>query len=201
MANLRPLLAIVVVLAVGRTRLGMSQWYVGLEIAATRYGGSAHDTTNGHVASDGRPGDATAWSIRFGRNWQRYGIALRATYANPGLTLAGQGVSVSDKTAGKLIEAATMVSTRVGGIGPSGAVRAEVGPSLHLWDFGGEIRSRVGAVGAAVYEWPFAGRFTAALRLEGMLSRSWFDAADVPPEFERRVTWRYGVSFGLRYRL
>jgi hypothetical protein len=34
-----------------------------------------------------------------------------------------------------------------------------------------------------------------------MLSPSWFDAADVPPEFERRVTWRYGVGLGLYCRL
>lgn len=198
---MRSLLATIAVIAWVGPRTGAAQWHVGLELAATRYGGSAHDTSNGHVASEGRPGDAAAWSVRFGRNWRRHGIALRVSYANPGLTLAGQGVSVSDKTAGKLIEAATVFSTRVGGIGPSGAVRAELGPSLHLWDFGGDIRSRFGAIGAAVYEWPFAGRFTAAIRLEGMLSPSWFDAADVPPEFERRVTWRYGAGFGLRYRL
>jgi hypothetical protein len=39
------------------------------------------------------------------------------------------------------------------------------------------------------------------VRLEGILSPSWFNATDVPPEFERRVTWRYGVGLGLRYRL
>jgi hypothetical protein len=31
--------------------------------------------------------------------------------------------------------------------------------------------------------------------------KSWFDAGDVPPDFERRATWRYGVGLGLRYRL
>lgn len=93
------------------------------------------------------------------------------------------------------------MSTRVGGIGPSGAVRAELGPALHLWDYSGEMRTRLGVVGAAAYEWPIAKRFTGAVRLEGMVSPSWFDAADVPPDFERRVTWRYGVGLGLHYRL
>ena len=198
---MRSVLTTIALLVWEAPRTGAAQWHVGLELATTRYGGSAHDTSNGHVASDGRPGNATALSVRFGRTWRRHGIALRASYANPGLTLTGQGISITDKTAGSLVEVATLISTRVGGIGPSGAVRAEVGPSLHLWDFGGEIRSRVGAIGAAVYEWPLAGRFTTAIRLEGMLSRSWFDAADVPPEFERRVTWRYGVGLSLRYRL
>ncbi len=135
------------------------------------------------------------------RHWRTVGAALRVSYANPGFALVGNDVSLSDKTTGRLLEFASLLSTRVGGIGPSGAIRAELGPALHLWDFDGEFRIRVGAVGAAAYEWPVASRFTGAIRLEAIVSPSWFDAADVPPEFERRVTWRYGVGLGLRYRL
>jgi hypothetical protein len=40
-----------------------------------------------------------------------------------------------------------------------------------------------------------------AVRLEGTFSKSWFDAADLPPEYERQVTWRIGWGVGLRYRL
>jgi hypothetical protein len=123
------------------------------------------------------------------------------SYANPGFAVAGHGVSVTDKTTGRLVEVTGLINTRVGGIGPSGAIRAELGPALHLWDFDGEFRARFGAVGAAAYEWPVSTRFTGAIRLEGILSPSWFNATDVPPEFERRVTWRYGVGLALRYRL
>jgi hypothetical protein len=77
----------------------------------------------------------------------------------------------------------------------------EVGPALHLWDFDGEYRKRIGATAALLYEWPVVRKLTGAIRLEGMLSPSWFDAADVPPEFERHATWRYGVGLGLRYRI
>jgi hypothetical protein len=115
--------------------------------------------------------------------------------------VAGQGVSINDKTTGRLFEIASLLSTRVGGIGPSGAVRAEFGPALHLWDFDGAIRSRLGALGAAAYEWPVASRFTGAIRVEGAVSTSWFNAQEVAPEFQRRLTWRYGVGLGLRYRL
>lgn len=177
-----------------------AQWYAGLEISATRYGGSSQDTTSTHAASQGRPGDATALHLRVGRNWGRYGIAARVARSKPGLAVIGQGLNVTDKTAGTLIEVAAIASARVGGIGPSGAVRMEFGPALHLWKFG-DVRSRVGANGAAVYEWLFAGRLTASVRLEGMLSKSWFDPGDVPPEYERRATWRYGLGLGLRYRL
>jgi len=178
-----------------------AQWYVGLEASTNHYGGSAHDTSGSHVTAEGRPGNGATVGLQLGRRWHRLGVALRASYANAGFSVSGSGITVTDKTTGRLFEFSTLVSTRVGGIGSSGAVRAELGPALHLWDFSGEIRSRVGGLAAAVYEWPIAKRFTGAVRLEGMLSPSWFDAADVPPEFERRVTWRYGVGLGLGYRL
>ncbi len=77
----------------------------------------------------------------------------------------------------------------------------ELGPALHLWDFSGEYRTRLGGIGAAVYEWPVSSRFTGSVRLEGSASSSWFNATEVPPEFERQLTWRYGVGLGLHYRL
>lgn len=181
--------------------LAAAQWHVGVELSATRYGGSSHDTSSSHVASQGRPGDATAISLRVGRKWRRYGIALRASYAKPGLAVAGNNVNLTDKTTGDLLEIVPLMDTQVGGIGPSGAVRLELGPALHLWNLDGDMRARIGALAAAAYEWPVAGRFSANVRLEGVLSRSWFDPGDTPPEFERRVTWRYGVGLGLRYRL
>ena len=188
------------VLVCGAVTNAAAQWYVGVEVSTTRYGGSSHDTSGTHTASDGRPGDATVWQLRVGKNWQRFGVALRAGRSKPGLAITGQGVNVTDKTAGSLSEIAAIGTVRVGGIGPSGAVRVELGPALHLWSFE-DTRSRVGANASVVYEWLLAGRFTGAVRLEGMLSQSWFDARDVPPEYERRATWRYGVGLGLRYRL
>ena len=195
------LTTVLLVVTCGTARMGAAQWNVGLEIATTRYGGSSRDTSSSHVASSGRPGDAAAINLRVGHNWRRYGLAVRASYARPGLAVTGQNVNLTDKSSGDLFEVASLVSFRVGGIGPSGAVRAELGPALHLWDFGGDLRRRLGAIGAVAYEWPFVARFTGVVRLEGMYSRSWFDPGDVPPEFERYVTWRYGVGLGLSYRL
>src|SRR4051812_23069463 len=199
MKNMRTLLTLVLVC--GAVSHAAAQWYVGVEISTTRYGGSSHDTSRTHAASHGHPGDATVWPLRLGKNWRRYGLAFRAARSTPGLAVTGQGVNVTDKSAGSLSEVAAIGSVRVGGIGPSAAVRVELGPSLHVWNFSGEVRTRVGANGAALYEWLLAGRFTGTVRLEGVLSNSWFDAGDVPPEYERRVTWRYGVGLGLRYRL
>jgi hypothetical protein len=108
---------------------------------------------------------------------------------------------LTDNSTGQLLEGQLLMNFQVVGIGSSGAVRAELGPALHLWKSGDELRSRAGAVAAAAYEWPVANRFSGAIRLEGTVSKSWFDAIDLPPEYERQVTWRYGVGLGLRYRL
>ena len=178
-----------------------AQWYAGIEVATHRYRGSAHDTSATHVAADGRPDGGAVIAVRLDRRWQRWRAALTISYANPGFAVGGSGLNVTDKTTGKLYELSSLISTRVGGIGPSGAVRLEWGPALHLWNFDGELHRRLGAVGAATYEWLIAGRTTGAVRLETMFSKSWFDPGDVPPEYERRVTWRYGVGLGLRYRL
>jgi len=190
-------LAMLVTLA-AVTRPAAAQWYVGLELGAAQYGGSARDTSGNPHAG---PGGATTVGLRVERSIGRLRGALRLSYGKPGFSVSGEGIRITDKTAGQLIESAALVSFRVGGIGPSGAVRAELGPALHLWKVGDEFRARLGAVGAAAYEWPVAGRFSGAIRLEGALSKSWFDAADLPPEYERRVTWRYGVTSGLRHRL
>jgi len=37
--------------------------------------------------------------------------------------------------------------------------------------------------------------------VEGAVSRSWFEEGDLPPEYELRATWRYGVTLGVRWRL
>ena len=198
---MRAPLLMLILFTLGTVSPLLGQWYVGVEFGVRAYRGSARDTSSTHVASEGRPGGGTTVGISVSHNWTRLGVAVRGSYSKPGFVVSGSGITVTDKTTGRLIEVASVVNTRVGGIGPSGAIRAELGPSLHLWDFNGEFTTRVGAVAAAAYEWSVSSRFMGAIRLEGMLSPSWFDATDVPPEFERRVTWRYGVGLGLRYRL
>ncbi len=178
-----------------------AQWDVGLELTTTRYRGSAHDTSNGSGPPSFRPGDATTIAMRVDRTINRMRFALRASYGKPGLALSGPGLTITDKTAGELFEGSALASFQVVEIGSSGAVRAELGPALHLWKSGDELRKRIAALGAAAYEWPVAKRLAGAIRLEGTISKSWFNAGDLPPEYERRATWRYGVGLGLRYRL
>ena len=193
--------AVVVILLALPTGRALAQWRVGFDFGASRYRGSARDTSNGNGPPGFHPGGAPSIGLRVERAMGGVGAALRLSFAKPGLAADGDDLTVTDKSSGELYEVATLVAVQVGGIGPSGAVRAELGPALHLWKFGDEFRQRIGALGAVAYEWPVAGRFSGAIRLEGALSRSWFDASDLPPQYERRRTWRYGVTLGLRYRV
>src|SRR6266480_3962918 len=178
-----------------------AQWDVGFEISTTHYRGSSRAATDTGGPTTIRPGNATAFGVRVDRAIRRVRLALQASYAHVGLTAAAPNLTLTDNSAGELFEGQLLVNFQVVGIGSSGAIRAEVGPSLHLWKSGDELRSRAGAVAAAAYEWPVTNRFFGAIRLEGTVSKSWFDAGDLPPEFERQATLRYGVGLGLRYRL
>src|SRR5436309_15176084 len=79
-------------------------------------------------------------------------IGLRASYGNPGLTFSGSELMITDKAAARLFEGSVLASFQVvgigGGRGSSGAIRAEVGPALHLWKSGDELRKRLAALGS-----------------------------------------------------
>ncbi len=178
-----------------------AQWDVGLEVRTMRYRGSSHDTANSGGPETFRPANATAVGLRLERALGQARFGFQASYAGVGLTAAGPGLILTDNSTGQLIEGQLLLNFRVVGIGSSGAIRAELGPSLHLWKSADENRTRLGGVTALAYEWPVTRRFSGAIRLESIFSKSWFNAGDLPPEYERQVTWRYGVGLGLRYRL
>lgn len=178
-----------------------AQWNVGLEFRTMHFHGSSHDTANSGGPETFRPANATAIGLRLERVLGRARFGFQASYAGVGLTAAGPGLILTDNSTGQLLEGQLLLNFQVVGIGSSGAIRAEVGPSLHLWKSGDENRKRLGGATALAYEWPVARRFSGSIRLEGVFSKSWFDPGDLPSEYERQVTWRYGVGLGLRYRL
>ncbi len=197
---MRGSVAVLALLAVTTTP-ATAQWDIGFELSTIHYHGSSDDTTNSGGPQAFRPASATSVGVRVDRDIGRARVGLQASYGNVGLTATGPGLTLIDNSTGQLIEGQLVVNFRVVGIGSSGAIRAELGPSLHLWKSGDENRTRVGALGALAYEWPVAKRFSGAIRLEGMISKSWFDDGDLPPEYERQATRRYGVGLALRYRL
>ena len=180
------------------SRSATAQWRIGLELVNTYYHGSAVDTSGNPHA---RPGNALMPTLLVDTRIKNALVALRLAYGNPGLSLTGEGLTITEGSHDELFEAMGTVGFRVGGLGSSGAIRVDVGPALHLWKVADESRTRVGGLVAAAYEWPVSERFTGAVRVESIFSKSWFDEADLPPEYRRQATWRYGWGVGLRYRL
>jgi hypothetical protein len=199
---MRTLAAVVVLamMAALQPATAAAQWHIGLEVTATRFGGTARDSANdAHTTLN--PGASTMLGVRVDREGARWGVGFKVGYGKTGVRAAAGPISLTDKSVGDLIELDVLMQLQVGGIGPSGAVKVELGPALPLWDNGEGFRLRFAALGAAAYEWQIAGRLTGALRLEALLSPSWFDPGELPPELERVMTRRAGLSLGLRYRL
>jgi len=178
-----------------------AQWDAGFEIATTHYRGSSRVVNDSNGPTVIRPANATTFGVRVDRAIGRARLGVQASYATVGLTAAAPDLTLTDNSSGEVLEGQVLLNFQVVGIGSSGAVRLEFGPSLHLWKGVDATRSRIGGIVASAYEWPVARRLSGAIRFEGMLSKSWFEPGDLPPELERRVTWRYGVGLGLRYRL
>ena len=180
------------------SRSAAAQWRVGFELVNTYYRGSAVDTSGNPHA---RPGNALMPMLHVDTRIKKALVAVRLGYGNPGLSLTGEGLTITNGSDDYLIEGMGTVGFQVGGIGSSGAIRVDVGPTLHLWKVTDQTRTRLGGVIAGTYEWPVSERFTGAIRVETLVSKSWFDENDLPPEYRRQATWRYGWGVGLRYRL
>lgn len=189
--------AVLVMLGTG-SRAAEGQWRIGLELMNSYYKGSAVDTSGNPHA---RPGNALMPTLQVDTRIKNALVAVRLAYGNPGLSLTGEGLTITDGSHDYLLEGMGTVGFRVGGLGSSGAIRIEVGPSLHLWKVTDETRTRLGGLVGAAYEWPVSERFTGAVRVESIFSKSWFDETDLPSEYRRQATWRYGWGVGLRYRL
>ncbi len=177
-----------------------AQWHVGVEVATVEFRGATRDTS----ASPGatlRPDHAAMYGIRVGRTFGAWSAALRASVGTPGVAGVAPKITFTDRSTGRLIEIVPLVGVRAAALGAEGAVRIEAGPAMDLWDINGEIRSRLAGLAAVAYEWHVAGRVGGAVRFESTLGSSILDAAELPSQLERRPTWRYGMSFGLTYRL
>jgi|SRR5690242_15093532 len=177
-----------------------AQWHVGLELATVEFRGATRDSSATPGATL-RPDHATMLGIRLGRAFGSFSAALRASMGTPGVAGVAPKVTFTDRTTGRLIEIVPLLGVRAAALGPEGAVRVEAGPAVDLWDIDGDVRSRLAGLVAIAYEWHVAGRVTGAARIESTLGSSIFDPADLPSQLERRPTWRYGMSLGLRYRL
>lgn len=197
---MRAIVGLVLLAIAGAPRPSAAQWWVGLEAGTGQYRGTTRNTS-GSSPSYLRPDRATLVGLRLSRQWAGVSATLRAWTGTPGIAGVAPGLTLTDRMTGRLLEIAPILGVTMTRIGATGALAVELGPVLDIWDIGSEMRPRVAGLGGLAYQWPIAGRFGGSIRAEVTLGSSVFDADELPPELERRATWRYGVALGLRYRL
>jgi hypothetical protein len=172
------------------------QWSLTPEVGLTAFSGSARDSSGLRVG----PTRATVIGLRFGRETRATGIGVRVLTGSTGFGATDGDLTVIQEHQLRLVEIAGFFSWHVAQIGTASRLRLEAGPVLDVWmPQDASSRSRFGAVAALSWAFPVSPRLDAALRLEGTLTGSLFDAADLPPSAERRPTWRRGAGFALRW--
>jgi hypothetical protein len=172
------------------------QWSLTPEVGLTAFSGSSRDSGGVRIG----PTRATVIGLRFGRETRASGIGLRILTGSTGFGATDGDLTVIQEHQLRLVEVAGFVSWHVAHIGTASRLGLEAGPVLDVWmPQGASSRSRFGAVAALSWAFPVSPRLDAALRLEGTLTGSLFDQADLPPSAERRATWRRGAAVALRW--
>jgi len=172
------------------------QWSVTPEVGLAAFSGSGRDSSGLRVG----PTRATVVGLRFGRETPRGGVGLRLLTGATGVGATDGTLTVIQEHQLHLLEVAGFLSWHLTRIGTESRLGLELGPVLDVWTpEGGSSRSRFGAVTALSWAFPVTPRLDAALRLEGAVTGSLFDPADVPASGERRATWRRGVGLALRW--
>jgi len=177
------------------------QWGLEVEFAASRFSGTARDTTAAGPASSG-PSHPTVVALRLDRRVGSVGVGLGLSYASVGVREEGREFAVVQKDVLTFVELAPEISWRCARTDSGAALRLHAGPVADVWHpDGGTSRTLIGARGALSVEWPITGRLASSVHAGAVVTPPVFEQGDLPAGFERRATWRRWVSLGLRYRL
>lgn len=178
----------------GRSLAG--QWSIAPEIGLAAFSGSGRDSGGLRVG----PTRATVIGLRLGHASRRAGVGVRILTGSTGFGATDGDLTVIQEHQLRLLEIAGVVSWHLARVGTASRLGLEAGPALDVWTpTGGSSRSRVGGMAALVWALPVTPRLDAALRVEGALTASLFDPADLPASAEARATWRRGVTLALAW--
>ena len=163
------------------------QWSVSPEVGLTAFSGTSRDSDGVRLG----PTRASVVALCVSRGSPHLGVGLRVLTGSTGIGATDGDLTVIEEHQLRLFEVAGLLSWRLTRIGTASRLGLEAGPALDIWaPQGGSHRTRVGAVAAVVWAFPVTARLDAAVRLEGALTGSLLDAADLPAGAVRRATWR-----------
>jgi len=178
-----------------------AQWSLGLDLGASRFSGTARDTSAAGPATAG-PGHPTTLALRVDRRSGSAGVGVSVLYASVGVTEENGDFAVVQKDLLTFVEVAPEVSWRFARTDSGAALRLHAGPVADVWHPDGSTsRTLIGARGALSVEWPIAGRLAGSVHAGAVVTGAVFEEDDLPAGFQRRATWRRSASVGLRYRL
>ena len=172
------------------------QWSIAPEVGLVAFAGTSRDSAGVRIG----PTRATVIGLRFGRETVRSGVGVRVLTGSTGFGATDGNLTVIQEHQLRLFEVAGFFSWHLRQIGAASRLGLELGPVLDVWmPQGASSQSRIGGVAALSWAFPVSPRLDAALRLEGAVTGSLFDANALPPSAERKATWRRGVGFALRW--
>jgi hypothetical protein len=176
------------------------QWRVGADVAALRFAPVAQQTGAGGQRTTLT--DATSAALRIERQVGRLRLGLGIAHATSGFAVGDRDLVVEARDVFHLWEFAPEVAVRIAGADAHPTVWLHAGPVLGVWlPERDETRARTGAQAGASLAFPLHRRLSGAVRVAGSVTPCVFDAAELPPGFERRATRRLDVALGVRYRL
>ena len=175
-------------------------WHLGAGVDVLQFGDVG---VSDPVAADGpelRPSGRLAVHVRLVRAFAPWHGALEADWAGGSIDAHNDIVVITDRSSGvSRYRIALALGRRLAGIG-SGALLAELVPTVDLWSLLGEHRIRAGAEGRLVLLVPLAG-VQLEHRLGLGISGSPLEPSDIGPAARTRPLRTMSAGLGLRLGL
>jgi hypothetical protein len=195
---------LVLLLASGSSSLS-AQWFLGLEVGASRFwGGSADREGNNTSFVPYRP---TTFGLGLERQSGKYGFGVKAHYAESSLALVGAELLLASEGVFTTLSVSPEVVAGIATVGPGNQLRIHAGPLFEVWDLVDlDSRTRMGAQASISLDVPLGGRFRGAVAAGAAVIPSPYnegelDAGGGAPTYDLRALWRRSFRVSLHYRL
>lgn len=176
------------------------QWRVGAELGLERFGGTSRDTSGATANGAYRPRIPAMFGVRIERKVRSVTLGVAVSYASAALSLDTDGPTLFVRGSMTQVRLTPEIGGTVARLSSGAAVVARAGPLVEGWTLEGEEpRWRAGGHVGLALDFPLARRLAGLVTVRLGVTPSVFEAGELPPEFERRTSWRTAVALGLRY--
>lgn len=187
-------------LVLGLSSRATAQWGVTVAVQLNGFAGTSFDTSTGGTQASFLPGNTPAATLRLDRRFGRVAVGLGIRFSRSAIVLDGKDLFVGLPDEIATFEAAPEVRVRLLRTRLGASLHGYAGPVAGIWMIRDQgTRGVLGAIAGVAGEFPVVERVALEVRAGGGLTGSLFRPGELPPEFERRMTWRTEIGLGLRY--